>query len=120
MKHEETARRLKDALNRKNMKAQELSDKSGVSKASISQYMNGVHAPNNISSAKMAKILDVDPLWLMGLSDHMNREEMILSKKPDFIAQITENDELYDVIEMYSKLNEHDKEFIKALIRKMS
>lgn len=66
MKHQETAYRLKTALDRLNMRAQELSDRSGVAKASISQYINGTHKPSNVSAGKMAAVLDVDPLWLMG------------------------------------------------------
>lgn len=66
MKNQETARRLQDALDRKGMTAAELAKKSGVSKASISQYLNGSHAPSNISSAKMADVLGVNALWLMG------------------------------------------------------
>ena len=66
MKNAETARRLQDALDRKGMTAAELAKKSGVSKSSISQYLNGSHAPSNISSAKMAEVLGVNALWLMG------------------------------------------------------
>jgi len=66
MKHALTAKRLAEALDRKGMKAKELMDKSGVSKASISQYINGAHAPSNISAGKMAKVLGVSPVWLMG------------------------------------------------------
>ena len=66
MKNAETARRLQDALDRKGMTAAELAKKSGVSKASISQYINGSHVPSNISSAKMAEVLGVNALWLMG------------------------------------------------------
>ena len=66
MKYELTAKRLKQALNNKNMIPQELADRSHVSKASISQYMNGSHAPSNISSGKMGEVLGVNPLWLMG------------------------------------------------------
>lgn len=66
MKNELTAKRLSAALNNANMRPQELSDLSGVSKSSISQYINGSHAPSNLSSGKMAKVLNVNPLWLMG------------------------------------------------------
>ena len=66
MKHPETARRLREAMAEKGMIAQELSDKSGVKKASISQYINGSHKPSNQSSGAMGIILDVSPLWLMG------------------------------------------------------
>ncbi len=66
MKNELTAKRLQAALSNAQMEQQELSNKSGVSKASISQYINGSHTPSNISSGKMGKILGVNPLWLMG------------------------------------------------------
>ena len=66
MKNKTTSERLIMALDRLNMKAQELSDRSGVNKASISQYVNGTHAPSNISAGKMASVLGVSPVWLMG------------------------------------------------------
>ena len=74
MKNPITAKRLAQALSNKNMIPQELSNISGVSKASISQYLNGSHAPSNISSGKMAKYLNVDPLWLMGFDVPMNEK----------------------------------------------
>ena len=66
MKHELTARRLNEALEEANMTAQELAKKSGVSKASISQYRNGSHKPSNKSSGRIGEVLGVNPLWLMG------------------------------------------------------
>ena len=66
MKNELTAKRLQIALNRSNMRPQDLADASGVSKSSISQYVNGSHSPSNISAAKIGKVLNVNPLWLMG------------------------------------------------------
>ena len=66
MKYEKTALRLREALNNKNMRPQDLSNLSGVNKSSISQYLNGTHAPSNISSGKMAKVLGVSAPWLMG------------------------------------------------------
>nr|DAL63940.1 MAG TPA_asm: Repressor protein CI [Caudoviricetes sp.] len=66
MKNPITAQRLSLALANANMIPQELSNASGVNKASISQYLNGSHSPSNLSSGKMARILKVNPLWLMG------------------------------------------------------
>lgn len=66
MKNPVTAKRLAIALSNANMIPQELSNASGVNKASISQYLNGSHSPSNISSGKMAKVLNVNPVWLMG------------------------------------------------------
>lgn len=66
MKWPTTANRLKQAMNNINISAQELADKSGVSKASISQYVNGSHKPSNISAPKLAQVLQVNAMWLMG------------------------------------------------------
>ena len=74
MKHELTAKRLQIALSNANMNQQELVEKSGVGKSSISHYINGSHAPSNISAGKIAKVLDVEPLWLMGFDVEMKKE----------------------------------------------
>ena len=66
MKNQITAQRLREALNESCMRQEDLANASGVSKASISQYINGSHSPSNISSGKMASVLGVNPLWLMG------------------------------------------------------
>lgn len=66
MKYPETAKRLRDAMTEKGIIAQELADRSGVKKSSISQYINGSHKPSNQSSGAMASVLNVNPLWLMG------------------------------------------------------
>ena len=65
-RHELTSKRLRLAMSNANITAQELSIRSGVSKASISQYVNGSHKPSHISSEKIAPVLNVNPLWLMG------------------------------------------------------
>lgn len=71
MKYEITAMRLKMALERKGMIAQELADTTGIHKSSISQYINGSHAPSNLSAGKMAEVLGVNPVWLMGFDAPM-------------------------------------------------
>ena len=56
------------------MKQQELADKSGVSKNSISQYLSQRSIPSNISAGKMATVLGVNPMWLMGYDVSMIKE----------------------------------------------
>ena len=67
MKYEKTALRLRKALSDANMTQQELADKSHIGKSSISHYINGTNEPGNKSAFAMAKILNVNPAWLMGL-----------------------------------------------------
>jgi len=57
--------RLAWAIAKRKTSAAELSRKSGINKASISQYINGTTgAPRNVTSAKLASSLDVNQFWL--------------------------------------------------------
>ena len=110
MKNEITAKRLQIALANANMKPQELADKSGVGKSSISQYVNGSHAPSNISSGKMGKVLNVNPLWLMGFDAPMKLEQKTS-------ASIAKKD--FEFFNKYSMLGERDKKIILDMINSM-
>ena len=136
MKNELTAKRLSMALNNANMKPQELADKSGVSKSSISQYINGSHAPSNISSGKMAKILNVNPLWLMGFDvtpDYIIFDEsnnpILIETKP-INRDIHSQSDIYKLLVnyygsaaecmiMFSKLDLEDRAEIKGEMKQM-
>lgn len=66
MKYEESARRLIEAMKDIGIKQRELADKAQVTESSISHYVNGSHAPSNKTAGKLAEILNVNPVWLMG------------------------------------------------------
>ena len=85
MKNELTAKRLTKALSDNNMRAQDLADATGINKASISQYVNGTHAPSNISAGKMGNVLKVSPLWLMGLDVPENNMRASIAGSQDAI-----------------------------------
>lgn len=69
MKYELTANRLKELMKEKGITQQGLSNMSGVTKSSISHYVNGKNVPDNFQAYKLAKALDCDPTWLMGTDD---------------------------------------------------
>ena len=108
MKNKLTAKRLQIALSNKEMKPQELADKSGVSKSSISQYVNGSHAPGNISAKKMGKVLNVEPMWLMGFDVEMRKDFSSKSAKEDI-----------EFLEKFSLLNSRDKKIVLNMIDSM-
>lgn len=108
MKNELTAKRLQLALLDMGISQQELAEKSGVSKASISQYVNGSHAPSNISSGKMGKVLNVEPMWLMGFDVEMRKEISSESAKNDMAF-----------LEKFSLLNDRDKNIVMSMIDSM-
>lgn len=67
MKYNVTASRIIKAMADAGISQQELANRSGINKSSISHYVNGTHEPGNKAAYALAQALDVDPLWLMGL-----------------------------------------------------
>lgn len=71
-----TAKRIRMALAERNLSQQDLADLSGVSKASISQYVHARNVPASNNAMAMSAILGVRPEWLMGFGSD-NIEEYI-------------------------------------------
>lgn len=88
MKFAITAQRLSEALNDKKMKPQDLADKSGVNKGSISLYMNGKGQPGNLNAGKMAEVLGVNPMWLMGFDVDKHETETKPAKRGRYAVEI--------------------------------
>ena len=83
-----SSRRLGSLLSELGISQQELADKSGVLKSSISQYLTERATPSNIIAGKMAKVLSVDPLWLLGYDVPMRKENSDSGTKFDNIFPI--------------------------------
>lgn len=107
MKNELTAKRIQLALSNSNMRSQDLADKSGIGKASISQYVNGSHAPGNISAQRMGEVLNVNPLWLMGFDAPMNPE-------------CTKKDKSPEILHYYNLLNDIEKHVATEKIKELT
>lgn len=94
--------RIKEAMNLRNMKQVELSEKSGINKPSISCYVSGKYEPKQSALYAMGKALDVSEMWLAGYDIPMERP-----------VEQKENDELVDLIE---KLK-NDKKFRQLVVK---
>ena len=90
------ADRIKEGLQLKEMSPAKLSNISGVSRPSISNYMSGRYEPNSRTIYKIAKALDVCEAWLMGY-------DVSPERVPDEMRKPPEKDEimalLYDLKE---------------------
>ena len=62
------ARRLCKCLDEEGINANELGRRTGISKSSISAYINGEQKPNIIQIKKIAEILEVSSDYLLNLS----------------------------------------------------
>lgn len=67
--------RLNTAMRIRNIKASELSQKTGISKSSLSEYMNGKYEAKQDGVYLLAKALNVNEAWLMGLDVPMERTD---------------------------------------------
>lgn len=122
MKYPEIARRMAYVLNFKNITAQELCNLSGVSKASISQYVNGNHIPSNISSGKMAEVLGVNPVWLMGFDVPMQTDDKSLTSiveakiRQSALVDVSKNAKANDLVNKFTQLSPKNQLFVSQLV----
>lgn len=63
--------RLNEAMALRGMRASELAKRTGLSKARISQYVNGKFIPKSDAILTIAEVLGVSELWLMGKTASM-------------------------------------------------
>lgn len=118
--YEETARRLRQALERKGYTQQDLADMSGIGKSSISHYVNGTHAPGNISAYKMAQCLGVSPEWLMGFDEIPTLKPEYSSASAILVREIRNDRELTEVLPLYFSLPESKKKYVIETIKMLS
>ena len=72
--------RLNTAMRIRNIKATELSNKTGIAKSSLSEYINGKYEAKQDGVYLLARALDVNEAWLMGLDVPMERRDNLLKK----------------------------------------
>ena len=104
--------RLVQAMQHRGIKAAELAKRTGLSKAQISQYTNGVYEAKQTALYKLAVALDVSEAWLMGYDVDMER---LISQKCAEQTNIIElmqlhfGSEVTELGQMVSQLNRKGK-----------
>ena len=75
--------RLRIAMEVRGVRAVDLARDTGLSKARISQYTNGIYVPKADAMHKLARALDVADLWLEGYDVPMERNASTVPNYPD-------------------------------------
>lgn len=91
------SQRIKEGLEIRGMKQSELVEKTGIGKSSISTYISGAYEPKQRNIYKIAKALNVNEAWLIGLDVEMDRISTVNK------LEVTQ-DEL-NLLNNYKKLN---------------
>lgn len=105
--------RLNQALEIRNMKPVELSQRTGLSKARISQYTNGVYEAKQKALYLIARALNVSEAWLMG--HDVSMERLICQKNATEVellelVQVTYGKKAVELLEQFVELNETGKD----------
>lgn len=87
--------RLNLAMKKRNMKATELSEKTGIAKSSLSEYINGKYEAKQDGVHLLSKALDVSEAWLMGLNVPMEREQIDIRIAPIIKKIFADNEEKF-------------------------
>lgn len=120
-----TSERLKEIISIRNVKQAEIVEHTGINKGALSCYISGKYLPKQDNIFKLAKFLEVNPAWLMGLDVPMESSitksatvELSNQIKPltDFI-ETHKFDEMKYLYEKYDKKEvERGLNFIKAFL----
>lgn len=114
--------RIREALQIRNMKQVELSEKTGIAKGTINNWLNNRYQPKQTPLVKMAKALDVSELWLAGYDVPMERP--VEQKKSDELAQLIhsmrKDEELKNLFISICSLTGEQRKTIKSLVSELS
>ncbi|MBR1620212.1 helix-turn-helix domain-containing protein [bacterium] len=105
--------RLLYAMQQNNVKAADLSKRTGLSKAQISQYVNGVYEAKQTALYKLAVALNVSEAWLMGHDVPMGR--LLVSKNQEQTTmfeqiQLYFGSEAVEMMQLFVQLNDQGKQ----------
>lgn len=117
----ERKNRIEEALRLRNMKQVELSEKTGISKGALNNWIKQRWQPRQTPLMEMAKVLDVSEMWLAGYDIPMERP--VRQKKMDALAEtiqlIKNNEHYFDIAYKIVNLNEDQFLLIENMVNQL-
>ena len=114
--------RIALALEIRNMKKIELAERTGISKATISNWANQKYQPKQTPLMKMARVLEVSEMWLAGYPVPMERpaEQLRSDKLADLALALRSNDKLLAIASQLTTLTDTQLDYVSNLIEEFS
>ena len=113
--------RIREALSIRNMKQVELQEKTGLGKAAISHYIKQRYQPKQMALLKMAKVLDVNEMWLAGYDVPMERN--VVDKNNSEVAvlfdKLLRDKKLYNLTVNLTKLTDNQLTIIIKMVNEI-
>lgn len=110
-KTETCGKRIEKALLIRKMKQAELCKLANVPKSSLSLYLRGAYEPKQDKIYKMAMVLNVSEIWLMGYDVSMERENIIT---PTPIS-LTNSEKI--MLELFRRIPESQQKVLIQMVR---
>ena len=104
---ETCSQRIRTALEKREMKQNDLCKLADVPKSSLSLYLSGAYEPKQDRLTQMATVLKVSEAWLMGYDVPMEREE-----SPS--VELTEGEK--QLLELFRKVPENQQQMVLQMI----
>ena len=124
MRYETTALRIREAMSDMGISQQELANRSGIGKSSISHYINGFNEPGNKSAYALSMVLGVNPSWLMGLNvpKHTAPEQKTENYSKQFADRLSkyspeEIEKAMKIIELYENATPEGRAVFETLLK---
>lgn len=118
MERVEMRDRLREAMERRGMRAVDLVEATGIPKGTISYYLSGKTEPKADRLYLLAQVLDVNEAWLLGYEVPMLRSSN--QKKNDqlarLIVRLKTDERLFNVVSALTELTESQYKTIEQLI----
>lgn len=110
--------RLRQAMKLRQIKAVELSERTGIPKGSISYYLSGRTEPKSDRIYLISKALDINEAWLLGYDVDMERTTG--QKKNDklvkLVARMRNDDDFYNTVSTLADLSPEQYESFARLL----
>lgn len=106
--------RLRLAMDLKDMRAIELSEKTGIPKSAISQYLSGYAKPKQDRIYLIAKALDINEVWLMGYDVPMERQTGGENEQKESLADTEYQEACAKATKLFSQLSEEERKQVLA------
>lgn len=110
-KIESCGKRLEQALTIRNMKQSELCKRASIPKSSLSLYLSEAYEPKQDRLYKMASVLHVSEVWLMGYDVPMEKD--LLSSTT--IQGLTDSERI--MLDLFRQIPESQQKVLIQMVR---
>lgn len=114
------SQRLKELMESTGDKQIDMARKTGISKGTLTKYVNGKMGMKQSRIEQIAEIYGVDPVWLLGF-------DVPKKKKPYYVIEqshktlVREQTVRYgELLAKFDKLNDSDKQIIEDMIDRLN